>query len=295
MGHRAGLGENRAHTDGLRFGGPPRGSTDFGFESSEARPKRIPGGGLERWACYRSGAALEPWDAVPSLKLAQAASNSPCSRIGRRARNLAESLCTLFLAVAKAGEEAQGGRGSSSLLRAGTSSNQTAAARAVLRPPLLRNRPASPDRPHPGGPAVSRQQETLLQLEGVHGFPALWSAGLLLGEGRAQDAPGNLALPWRRDHVMPRLPLGLCPYMEVATWPGVRAAWGGAPARGGRGERRWAGTLLGEQNSLNGSQGPRPAFFYLLWCCSHHPVLIGQRGTSGRRVRGKNLHIFPPS
>lgn len=60
---------------------------------------------------------------------------------------------------------------------------------------------------------------------------------------------------------MPRLPRGLCPYMEVATWPGVRAAGGGAPAREGRGGRQWAGALLGEENSLNGSQGPRPAFF----------------------------------
>lgn len=36
----------------------------------------------------------------------------------------------------------------------------------------------------------------------------------------------------------------------------------------------------------------QPAFFYLLWCCSHHPVLIGPRGTSGRRVRGEKICTF---
>lgn len=35
---------------------------------------------------------------------------------------------------------------------------------------------------------------------------------------------------------MRRPPRGCCPYMEVATWPGVRAAGGGAGALGGRGE-----------------------------------------------------------
>lgn len=64
--------------------------------------------------------------------------------------------------------------------------------------------------------------------------------------------------------------------------PGARWAWrvpvGGCSA--------WLREL-----SQNGSRGPRPAFFYLLWCCSHHPVLIGRRGTSGRRVRGKNLQF----
>lgn len=48
MGHRAGLGENRTHKDGLRFDGPPRGSTDFEMEGSEAGRKRSPGGGLEQ-------------------------------------------------------------------------------------------------------------------------------------------------------------------------------------------------------------------------------------------------------
>lgn len=75
----------------------------------------------------------------------------------------------------------------------------------------------------------------------MHGSPALGSAGQFLSEGRAKDAPGRMALPWRRDYAMPRLPRGCCPYMEVATWPGVRAAGGGARARSGRGEGRWAG------------------------------------------------------
>lgn len=61
---------------------------------------------------------------------------------------------------------------------------------------------------------------------------------------------------------MPRLPRGLCPYMEVATWPGVRAAGGGAPAQGGRGECRWAGSPLGYENSLKTALGDRDPHFF---------------------------------
>lgn len=215
---------------------------------------------------------------------------------GKRARSLAAKSVHLPPPGRKSRRRSAGRTPQLELIKGGHAfQSDCGCARPTLRPPLLRNRPAFPDRPHPGGPAVYRQQETSLQLEGVHGCPALRSAGWLLRERRTRDAPGDLALPWRRDHAMSRLPRGLCPYMEVATWPGVRAAGDGATARSGRGERRRAGALLGEENSLNGSQGPQPAFFYLLWCCSHHSVLIGQRGTSGRRVRGKNLHIFPPS
>lgn len=72
--------------------------------------------------------------------------------------------------------------------------------------------------------------------------------------------------------------------MEVATWPGVRAAGGGTRARGGRGEaggrvQGLPGGIEG-RTSLPGPQGPQLEFFYLLWCCSHCPVLIGQPGTS---------------
>lgn len=170
---------------------------------------------------------------------------------GRRARSLAGNSVDLPPPVSKSRRRSAGRTRQLELIKGGHAfQSDCGCARPTLRPPSLRNRPAFPDRPHPGGPAVYKALETLLQLEGVHGSPALRSAGLLLGEGRAQDSPGDLALPWRRDHALLRLSRGLCPYMEVATWPGVPAAGGGATEQGGRGERRWAGALLGEENSI---------------------------------------------
>lgn len=111
---------------------------------------------------------------------------------GRRSRSLAAKSVHLPPPGSKSRRGSAGRTPELELIKGGYEfQSDCGCARPTLRPPLLRNRPAFPDRPHPGGPAVYRQLETSLQLEGVHRSPALRRAGLLLGERRALDARGS--------------------------------------------------------------------------------------------------------
>lgn len=93
-------------------------------------------------------------------------------------------------------------------------------------------------------------------------------------------------------------PLWSCwPYKEVATWPGVRRRWGGAwegtRRGGGVGEKESRGQAGAESRAA--AEGHAHRIFYLLWCDSRHPPLIGPARHVGPSSKEKNLHIFPPS
>lgn len=91
--------------------------------------------------------------------------------------------------------------------------------------------------------------------------------------------------------------------MEVATWPGVRRRWGRSPGRGagwekegrrGPRRRRREGGPAGAQAQAP-AEGTRSAFFYLLWCDSRHPPLIGPARHVGPSGEGETAHFsfFP--
>lgn len=93
------------------------------------------------------------------------------------------------------------------------------------------------------------------------------------------------------------------PYKEVPTWPGVCPPLGAGPGTGRRGRER-VGEAAGKESrgrtrgstGAGGSGGHTSHIFYLLWCDSRHPTLIGPPSPARRPSyeEKKNLHIFPP-
>lgn len=112
----------------------------------------------------------------------------------------------------------------------------------------------------------------------------------LPGEGRSKDAPGRWPCPRGGANRCPAHPAAVAhtwksPPGQVCAPPGAGPERGVGGARTGRrGERRRAGAGLargvGGLDFTAGRSGPLLEFFYLLWCCSHRPVLIGQPGKS---------------
>lgn len=78
----------------------------------------------------------------------------------------------------------------------------------------------------------------------------------LAAEELPKDDPRLLSLlppmggaTWRSAHLRRR-----CPYMEVATWPGVRSLWGGASAGEKGGRERVGGAAEGEKRGRTGGR-----------------------------------------